>query len=34
MNETVSGNVDQSNGRGGNMNANVKVCVCANWMMG
>ena len=30
MNKTESGNVDQSNGSGGDRNANVKVCVCAN----
>ena len=30
MNKIVSGNVDQSNGSGGDMNANVKVCLYAN----
>lgn len=30
MNKTVGSDVDQSNGSGGNMNANVKVCLYAN----
>ena len=34
MNKTGSGNVVQSSEGGGYTNTNVKVCVCANWMMG
>lgn len=32
MNKTVSGDVNQSNGRGGNTNTDVKVFVCIHWM--
>lgn len=34
MNKTVSDDVNQSNGRGSDMNANVKVCDFIHWMMG